>query len=174
MSKRRWNLESVAAEARKYTKVVDFKYGSRGAYDWAERNGVVKDVTAFMSEVTDPAELMSRIRGELGSAARDAKVCREICKNVSDFYVPKEHDPEAISAGTYLDFDAQMYDQSAEERSDRALDHIEQLQKYGTPEQLKEAWDLYLASQTGTWEVPATGIMGMSMPEEEQGGSYEV
>ena len=93
---------------------------------------------------------------------------------MSDFYVPKEHDPEAISAGTYLDFDAQMYDQSAEERSDRALDHIEQLQKYGTPEQIKEAWDLYLAYQTGKWEVPATGIMGMSMPEEEQGGSYEV
>lgn len=172
MSKRRWDLEAVTAEARKYTRVVDFKYGSRGAYDWAERNGVVKDVTAFMSELTDSAELMKRIRQELGSAARSAKVAHDICENVSDFYVPTEHDPEAISAGTYLDFDAQMYDQAAEERSDRALDHIEQLQKHGTPEQVQEAWDLYLKYQNRSWEVP-TGIIEIDMPETEQGGSYD-
>jgi hypothetical protein len=175
MSKRRWDLESVEAEARKYTKVVDFKYGSRGAYDWAERNGLVKQVTAFMADITDPAELMTRIRQELGTAARHAKVAHDICENVSDFYVPKEHDPEAVSAGTYLDFEAQMYDQAAEERSDRALDHIEALRKHGTPEQIAEAWDLYLKYQTKQWEVPksATGIIEINMPETEHGGSYD-
>lgn len=169
MGRIKWDLESVTAEARKYTKVVDFKYGSRGAYDWAERNGMMREVTAFMSEVTDADELMARILGELGSAARHAKVCREMCKNVSEFYVPQAHDPESISAGTYLDFEAQMQDQAADERSERALDHIEALQKYGTPEQVQEAWDLYLAYQTGKWEVP-TGIIGMNIPETKQGG----
>ena len=113
MRPRRWDFESVTAEARKYTKVIDFKARSRGAYKWAERNGVLKDVTAFMSEVTDAEELIARIRQELGTAARHAKVAHDICESVSDFYVPSEHDPEAISAGTYLDFDAQMYDQAA-------------------------------------------------------------
>ena len=175
MSKRRWDLESVAAEARKYTKVVDFKYGSRGAYDWAERNGVLKDVTAFMSEVTDPAELMARIRQELGTAARHGKVAKDICENVSDFYVPADQDPEAVSAGTYLDFESQMYDQAAEERSDRALDHIEGLQKHGTPEEIKEAWELYLKYQSGQWEVQksSTGIIEINMPEKEHGGSND-
>ena len=172
MSKRRWDLESVTAEARKYSKVVDFKYGSRGAYDWAERNGIVKEVTAFMSETTNVDKLMSRIMGELGSAARDAKTAKDICEFQSDFYVPSEHNPEAISAGTYLDFEAQMYDQSAEERSDRALDHIEALQKHGTPEQVAEVWGLYLGYQTGGWEV-STGITGIDIPETEQGGSYD-
>ena len=172
MTRRKWDFESVTAEARKYTKVTDFKNGSRGAYKWAERNDVLRDITAFMSEVTDPKELMSRIRQELGTAARHAKVAHDICENVSEFYVPKEHDPEAISAGTYLDFDTQMYDQVAEERSDRALDHIEALQKHGTPEQVAEVWGLYLGYQTGGWEV-STGITGIDIPETEQGGSYD-
>ena len=173
MSQRRWDLESVTAEARKYSKVVDFKYGSRGAYDWAERNGMIKEVTAFMSKVTDPKVLMSRIRQELGTAARHAKVAYDICENVSEFYVPKEHDPEAVSAGTYLDFDAQMYDQVAEERSERALEHIEALQEHGTPDQVREAWDLYLKYQTGRWEVPKGAIAEINIPETEHGGSYE-
>lgn len=173
MSKRRWNLESVTAEARKYTKVVDFKSGSRGAYKWAERNDVLKVVTEFMSEITNVDKLMSRISGELGSAARDAKTAKDICESQSDFYVPPEHDPEVISAGTYLDFEAQMYDQSAEERSDRALDHIEALQKHGTPDQVKRAWDLYLKFQTGGWQIPKGAITGIDIPEREQGGSYD-
>lgn len=173
MNRRKWDLESVTTEARKYAKVVDFKAGSRGAYKWAERNGMLKDVTAFMSEVTDVEELMTRIKQELGSAARSAKIAHDICENVSDFYVPKDQDPEAISAGTYLDFDAQMYDQAAEERSDRALDHIEQLQKHGTPEQVKEVWDLYLKYQTKEWKVSKGAIIEIDMPETEQGGSYD-
>ena len=176
MSKRRWNLESVEAEARKYTKVIDFKRGSRGAYDWAERSGVVKQVTAFMTEISDSAELMARVRQELGSAARHAKVASDMRESVSDFYVPKEHDPEAVSAGTYLDFETQMHDQAAEERSERALDHIAALQKHGTPEQVEEAWGLYLKYQTGAWEIESsepTGIIGISMPAEEQGGSND-
>lgn len=173
MTRRKWDLESVTAEARKYTKVIDFKCGSRGAYKWAERNGILKEITAFMSEVADAGELMSRIRQELGTAARHAKVAYDICENVSDFYVPKEHDPEAISAGTYLDFDAQMYNQAAEERSDRGLDHIEQLQKHGTPEQVTEAWDMYLKYQTGEWDVRKGAITEIDMPEREQGGSYD-
>ena len=66
-----------------------------------------------------------------------------------------------------------MYDQAAEERSDRALDHIEALQKHGTPEQVKEAWDLYLKYQTKEWEVTRGAIIEINMPETEHGGSYD-
>ena len=173
MSKRRWDLESATEEARKYSGITAFKYGSPGAYKWVVRHGLESEVMGFMSEITDADTLMTRIRQELGTAARHAKVAHDICENVSDFYVPKEHDPEAISAGTYLDFEAQMYDQAAEERSDRALDHIEALQKHGTPEQIKEAWDLYLKYQTGEWEVPKWCDAEINMPETEQGGSHE-
>jgi hypothetical protein len=51
MGKRIWYRESVEAEARKYTKVSDFKAGSRGAYKWAVRWRVLKEVTAFMFQV---------------------------------------------------------------------------------------------------------------------------
>lgn len=173
MQRRKWDLSLVTAEARKYTKVVDFKHSSRGAYKWAERNGILKDITAFMSEVNDPAELMTRIRQELGTAARHGKVAKDICDNVSDFYVPADQDPEAVSAGTYLDFDAQMYDQAAEERSDRALDHIEALREHGTPEEINEAWALYLKYQTKEWDVPRGAIIEINMPEKEQGGSND-
>lgn len=160
MPKYKWSYESVCAEARKYSGVRRFKEGSRGAYKWAERHDMLQEVTAFMSEISDPIELLKRIKGELGSAARDAKVARDINENVSDFYVPTEHDPEQISAGTYLDFEAQMYDQCAEERSDRALDHIEALKEHGTDEQIQEAWDMYLKYQTDDWDVKraTTGI----------------
>lgn len=172
MATRRWDFESVSVEARKYSKVVEFKYGSRGAYDWAERNGVVADVTAFMSEVTDGDKLMKRIEGELGSAARYAKVAKDIWDaDPSPFFEPSD-DPELISEGTYLDFDAQMHDQAAFERSDRALDHIEALQEHGTPQQIHEAWVMYLNYQTGNWEVE-TGIAGIDMQGEEHGGSCE-
>ena len=164
----KWNLESVTEEARKYSSITEFKYGSSGAYKWAVRNDFIKEVTDFMFMVTDPIELLTKIKGELGSAARDAKVAKDITDNVSDFYVPTEHDPEQISAGTYLDFEAQMYDQCAEERSDRALDHIQGLQKYGTAEQIREAWDLYLKYQTGEWKV-GTGATGIDIAGRETG-----
>ena len=161
MTATKWSYELVRAEALKYSRTSDFKSGSRGAYEWAIRRGHIQELTALMKEVTDPIELLTKIKGELGSAARDAKVAKDITDNVSDFYVPTEHDPEQISAGTYLDFEAQMYDQCAEERSDRALDHIQSLQKYGTAEQIREAWDLYLQYQTGEWKVDTvkTGIV---------------
>jgi hypothetical protein len=172
MGTRRWDFESASAEARKYRKVVEFKYGSRGAYDWAERNGVLKDVTAFMFEVTSGDKLMERIEGELGSAARYSKVAKDMWDADPSPFFEASDDPELISEGTYMDFEAQMYDQAGWERSDRALDHIEALQKHGTPEQVKEAWDMYLKYQTGTWEVE-TGIVGISMQGEEHGGSCE-
>ena len=172
MATRRWDFESVSVEARKYSKVVEFKYGSRGAYDWAERNGVVADVTAFMSEITDGDQLMKKIEQELGTAARHAKVARDMWDADPSPFFEASDDPEQISAGTYMDFEAQMYDQGAEERSDRALDHIEQLQKHGTPEQVKEAWDMYLAYQTGTWKVEGCD-MEIDMQGEEHGGSCE-
>ena len=149
----KWNRELVEAEARKYTSYTDFKNGSRGAFKWAVRNGVIDDVTAFMYEITDPDVLMRRIEQELGTAARHAKVAKDIWDADPSPFFEASTDPESISDGTYLDFDAQMYDQTAHERSDRALDHIEQLQKYGTEEQVKEAWDMYLSYQTGAWEV---------------------
>ena len=52
----RWCRESVEAEARKYSKVTDFKYGGRGAYKWAERHGVLKEVTAHIPPIRDRAE----------------------------------------------------------------------------------------------------------------------
>jgi hypothetical protein len=162
----KWNRELVEAEARKYTQVIDFKRGSRGAYDWAERNGLVKEVTAFMWEITDAEVLMKKITQELGTAARCAKVAGDIWNaDPSPFFEPSD-DPESISDGTYLDFDAQMYDQAGIERSDRALDHIEALQKHGTPEQVKAAWDMYLKYQTGSWEV-GTGIIEINLQGEE-------
>jgi hypothetical protein len=164
----KWNYELVRAEALKYRKGTDFRKGSRGAYDWADRRGLLPELTALMKQVTDPSELLKRIKGELGSAARDAKVAKDITENVSDFYVPTEHDPEQISAGTYLDFEAQMYDQCAEERSERALDHIQSLQKYGTAEQIREAWDLYLKYQTGEWKV-GSGTTGIDIAGRETG-----
>ena len=167
MGRQRWDWPSVEAEAKKYGTVRAFKEGSFGAYKWAERNGVLKDVTAFMVvEVTDPSALLNKVQGELGSASRYAKVAHDLWEtDPSPFYEPS-NDPEVISEGTYMDFEAQMYDQAAVERSDRALDHIEALQKHGTPEQVKAAWDMYLKYQTGTWEieVPTSGI---SMQGEE-------
>jgi len=162
----KWNRETVEAEARKYSTYTDFKNGSRGAFKWAVRNGVIDDVTAFMYEVSDPCELMKRIEGELGSASRYAKVAHDIWESEPSAFFEPSDDPELISEGTYLDFDAQMYDQAAHERSDRALDHIEALQKHGTPEQVKAAWDLYLKYQTGTWEVDGA-LTGIYMQGEE-------
>lgn len=167
MSRRSWDWDSVGEEAKKYATVREFKYGSRGAYEWAERNGVLKEITAFMVvEIVDPEMLLEKIEGELGSASRYAKVAHDMWEaDQSPFFEPS-NDPELISEGTYLDFEAQMYDQAGVERSDRALDHIEQLQKYGTPEQVQAAWDMYLKYQTGSWEV-GTGTSGISMQGEE-------
>ena len=168
----KWTRETVAAEAKKYKGVRDFKFGSRGAYEYAQRLGIVGEITAFMAEIEDADVLMARIEGELGSAARHAKVAKDMWDaDPSPFYEPS-NDPELISEGTYLDFDAQMNDQAAFERSDRALDHIEALKKHGTPQQVHEAWVMYLAYQTGEWEVD-TVTMGISMQGEEQGGSND-
>ena len=162
----KWNRVLVEAEARKYGRTIDFKRGSRGAYEWAIRNGVLQEVTAFMSEFSEPPVLMQKITQELGTASRCAKVAGDIWNaDPSPFFEPSD-DPESISDGTYLDFDAQMYDQAAIERSDRALDHIEQLQKYGTPEQVQEAWDMYLKYQTGTWKF-GTVIIETNLREDD-------
>lgn len=163
----KWSFESVCEEARKYKTKTEFKYGSSGAFEWAVRNEVLGEVTKFMYEITDPAVLMRKIRQELGTAARHAKVARDVWDaDPSPFYEPSS-DPESITDGTYMDFEAQMYDQGAEERSDRALDHIEELQKYGAPEQVQEAWDLYLKYQTGAWDVGSCDIE-ISMQGEER------
>ena len=162
----KWNRESVEAEARKYSTVRGFKYGSPGAYKWDVRNAAINEVTAFMYESTDPDVLMQKITQELGTASRCAKVAGDIWSaDPSPFYEPSD-DPESITDGTYLDFDAQMYDQAGIERSDRALDHIEALQKHGTPEQVNDAWDMYLKYQTGSWEV-GTGIIEINLQGEE-------
>jgi hypothetical protein len=162
----KWSLETVSAEARKYGTVREFKYGSSGAYKWAVRNEAVGEVTAFMYEITDPGVLMEKIEGELGSASRHAKVANDMWDaDQSPFYEPS-NDPESISDGTYMDFEAQMHDQASVERSDRALDHIEALKEHGTPEQVKAAWDLYLKYQTGTWEVKRRTIGIRTQGEE--------
>jgi len=168
----KWNFESASEEARKYTTKTEFKYGSSGAFEWAVRNGVLDDVTAFMFEVTSGGKLMERIEGELGSAARYAKVAKDIWDADPSPFFESSDDPELISEGTYLDFDAQMHDQAAFERSDRALDHIEALQGHGTPQQIHEAWVMYLNYQTGNWEVGSCDV-GIVLQEEEQGGSCE-
>lgn len=155
-----WDFESASNEAKKYKTITEFKYGSPGAYKWAVRNGVAEEIVAFMYEITDPATLLEKIEGELGSAARYAKAAYDIWEADPSPFFEASDDPELITEGTYMDFEAQMFDQAAIERSDRALDHIEQLQKYGTEEQVKQAWDMYLKYQTGTWEVKGcdTGI----------------
>ena len=161
-----WDIESVRAEARKYSTITEFKYGSPGAYKWAVRNDVADEVTSFMYEITDPEVLLRKIEGELGSASRYSKTAHDIWDlDPSPFYEPSA-DPESISDGTYLDFEAQMFDQAGLERSDRALDHIEALQKVGTPEQVREAWAMYHKYQTGTWEAKGCDA-GIYMQEEE-------
>ena len=167
-----WDFASVSEEARKYSTVRSFKDNSRGAYKWAQRHGVVEEVTAFMSEITCPHTLLGRVDGELGSAARYAVVAKRMTDDEPFEYRPVESDPEAISDGNYMDFDAQMYDQAAEERSDKALDAIEALQRYGTPDQVAEAWDMYLDFQRGNYDrwVKRGATSGKGMPAEKQGG----
>ena len=162
----KWDFESVCAEARRYRTVREFKYGSSGAYEWAVRNCVIPEVTGFMHEVTDPKRLLKRIEGELGSAARYMKVAYDIWEADQSPFFEANDDPELISEGTYLDFEAQMFDQANMERSDKALDAIEALQKHGTPEQVKEAWDMYLKYQTGNWEVDSC-TSGITMQGED-------
>ena len=54
--------------------------------------------------------------------------------------VAKRITDDALRAGRtrtidgFMDFEAQMYDQASEERSDKALDAIEALQQHGTPD----------------------------------------
>ena len=44
----KWDWDSVQAEAKKYDTVTAFKYGSSGAYEWAIRHEVLKEVTAHV------------------------------------------------------------------------------------------------------------------------------
>jgi hypothetical protein len=162
----KWDFDSVCAEARKYKSRTEFKYGSSGAFEWAVRNGMIDEVTAFMSEITDPQVLMTKIEGELGSASRYAKTAYDIWETDPSPFFEASDDPELITEGTYMDFEAQMFDQAAVDRSERALDHIEALQKHGTPEQVQAAWDMYLKYQTGTWEVGSCDA-GIYMQGEE-------
>ena len=161
-----WNYGSVWAEARKYSTITEFKYGSPGAYKWAVRNGVADEVTAFMYEITNGDKLLHKIEGELGSASRYAKTAYDIWESGPSPFFEASDDPELITEGTYMDFEAQMFDQAAVDRSERALDHIEQLQKHGTEEQVKAAWDMYLKYQTGTWEIKGCDA-GIYMQGEE-------
>lgn len=162
-----WNRELVEAEARKYQTYTEFKNGSRGAFKWAVRHGVINEVTAFMYEITDPQVLMRKIEGELGSASRYAKTAYDIWDADPSPFFEASDDPELITEGTYMDFEAQMFDQAAIDRSDRALDHIEALQEYGTEEQVKAAWDMYLKYQTGSWEIDGA-LTGIDMQGEER------
>ena len=163
----KWDFESVCKEARKYKTKTEFKYGSSGAWEWAVRNDVIEEVTGFMYEITDGQRLLERIEGELGSASRYAKTAYDIWDADPSPFFEASDDPEVITEGTYMDFEAQMFDQAAIDRSERALDHIEQLQKHGTEEQVKAAWDMYLKYQTGTWEVGSCDA-GIYMQGEER------
>ena len=167
-----WTLERVTEEARKYKKVTDFKRGSRGAYNWAVRNGVVKDVTDFMMKPTDPDLLFRRFESELFAAHRNKMIAKKLMDEEPFEYAQPSDDPEEISAGTYMDFEIQMFDQTAEERSAKALDCLEALQKYGTTGHVKRAWDLYLQYQKGTMKYQRA-ISATYMQGEEHGGSCE-
>ena len=48
MPAHKWNWELVQEEAKKYDSVTAFKYGSRGAFKWAVRHEVLREVTAHM------------------------------------------------------------------------------------------------------------------------------
>lgn len=48
MPRAKWTWESVQEEAKKYEGVTAFKYGSSGAWGWAVRHDMVKEVTAHM------------------------------------------------------------------------------------------------------------------------------
>ena len=46
-----WNEKSVAKEAKKYKGRRDFKYGSRGAFGYAKRNGILDTVCEHMLSI---------------------------------------------------------------------------------------------------------------------------
>lgn len=48
MPKLIWCWQSVQEEAKKYDSYTAFKNGSRGAFKWAVRNGVINEVTSHM------------------------------------------------------------------------------------------------------------------------------
>jgi hypothetical protein len=47
-SRFQWNLEKVIEEASKYEYCRDFYYSSRGAYSWASKRGLIKEITKDM------------------------------------------------------------------------------------------------------------------------------
>jgi hypothetical protein len=163
---RKWDFNSVMELAQKYSNATQFRKECYAAYKWAHRNGVLKEVTKHMKTTTDPLELMRKIKMELDSSRRNYLIA---CKmQNTDPTAPRDHDDESISAGVHLDFDLSMYDQCAEERSSRALDHIEQLQKVGTPEQVQRAWDLYLDYQELSCTNKATVMPGEESELEQE------
>lgn len=62
MPKLRWCLESVKSEAKKHNSVTAFKYESRGAYNWAVRNGMLDEVKSVMSTKKKPRGYWTRER----------------------------------------------------------------------------------------------------------------
>ena len=51
MSNRKHTLESVKEEANKYKTRSEFEKGSGGAYQWAQRNGLLDEVCSHMEVV---------------------------------------------------------------------------------------------------------------------------
>jgi hypothetical protein len=47
----RWNHSTVRAEALKYEVKKRFSIGSRGAFDYAKRHGILMEITAHMKTV---------------------------------------------------------------------------------------------------------------------------
>lgn len=164
---RKWDFNSVQKLAQKYDNATQFRKECRAAYEWAQRAGVIKEITQHMKVTTDPLALMKKIEGELGSARRYFFVANKMQN--TDPTSPREHDDESISDGVHLDFELSMYDQCAEERSARAVELIGQLQKVGTPEQIQQAWDLYL-----DYQELSCGNYGTFMPGQESELEQEV
>lgn len=165
--RKKWCYDTAAEEALKYERVIDFKAGCISAYRWAERNGMLQDVTRHMRRVTNPVDLMQKIESELNSARRNLLIARGMQK--TDATTPKEYDPEAISPGKPIDHDVGLYDQVAQERSERALEHIKKLQEVGTESMILEAWTLYREFQRRSMSIAAT-----SLPERESELEQEV
>ena len=163
---RKWTFDSVMELAQKYSNATQFRKECRAAYEWAHRNGILKEITAHMKVSTDPLELLQKMKTALDSARRSYLVASKMQN--TDPTAPKEHDDESISDGVHLDFEISMYDQLAEERSDRALNYVEQLQKVGTPEQIQRAWDLYLDFQEIICGKSITKLPGQESELEQE------
>ena len=108
----------MCEEARKYKTITEFKFGSPGAYNWAVRNGVAEEVTAFMYEIKEPDVCCARSRASLAPPLATPRRHTTSGTTSHPSSLVTSDDPELISEGTYMDFEAQMFDQAAIERSD--------------------------------------------------------